>query len=63
MEGQREKSANVRGQVGFEVFIEASMKMSVFWSIRVMDLMMEAGRTSETLVNICQATHCRSLLR
>jgi hypothetical protein len=43
-------------QVGIEALTAVSMKMAVFW---VGDaLMMEAARTSETLVNFYQTTRC-----
>jgi hypothetical protein len=35
---------------GFEVLMAVSKKMAVFWAM-MMALMMEAARTSETLVN------------
>jgi hypothetical protein len=38
-------------QVGFEVFTAVSMKMAIA-------LMMEAARTSETLVQLYQTTRC-----
>jgi hypothetical protein len=41
------------GRVGFEVLTAVSTKMAVFW---VIALMMEAARTSETLVNFYQTT-------
>jgi hypothetical protein len=41
--------------VGFEVLTAASTKMAVFW---VVALMMEAARSSETLVNFYQTTWC-----
>jgi hypothetical protein len=41
--------------VRFEVFAAVSTKMAVFW---VALLMMEAVRTSETLVNFYQTTWC-----
>jgi hypothetical protein len=39
--------------VGFEVLTAVSMKIAVFIA-----LMMEAARTSETLVNFYQTTRC-----
>jgi hypothetical protein len=39
--------------VGFEVLTAVSMKMAVFWVVLIA-LMMEAARTSETLVNFYQ---------
>jgi hypothetical protein len=49
--------------VGFEVLTAVSMKMAVFWvvapcSLRAIALMMEAARTSETLLNFYQNTRC-----
>jgi hypothetical protein len=45
--------------VGFEVFTAVSMKMDVFWVVAPGDaLMMEAARTSETLVKLYQTTRC-----
>jgi hypothetical protein len=43
--------------VGFEVLTAVSMKMAVFWVVAIA-LMMEAARTSETLVNFYQSTRC-----
>jgi hypothetical protein len=43
--------------VGFEVLTAVSMKMAVFWVVAIA-LMMEAARTSETLVNYYQTTRC-----
>jgi hypothetical protein len=43
--------------VGFEVFKAVSMKIAVFWVVAIA-LMMEAARTSETLVNFYQTTWC-----
>jgi hypothetical protein len=34
------------------------MKMGVFWVVALITLMMEAARTSETLVNFYQTTWC-----
>jgi hypothetical protein len=34
------------------------MKMAVFWVVALIALMMEAARTSETLVNFYQTTRC-----
>jgi hypothetical protein len=43
--------------VGFEVLTAVSMKMAVFWVVAMsIALMMEAARTSETLVNFYQTT-------
>jgi hypothetical protein len=42
--------------VGFEVLTAVSTKMAVFWVVLLIALMMEAARTSETLVNFYQAT-------
>jgi hypothetical protein len=42
--------------VGFEVLTAVSMKIAVFWAM--IALMMEAARTSETLVNFYQTTRC-----
>jgi hypothetical protein len=49
--------------VGFEVLTAVSMKIAVFWvvapcSLVAIALMMEAARTSETLVNFYQTTRC-----
>jgi hypothetical protein len=56
--------------VGFEVLTAVSMKIAVFWVVapcslvevyqrfRAIALMMEAARTSETLVNFYQTTRC-----
>jgi hypothetical protein len=41
--------------VGFEVLMAVSTKMAVFWVVAIA-LMMEAARTSETLVNFYQTT-------
>jgi hypothetical protein len=47
-------------KVGFEVLTAVSMKIPVFWVVvpcsRAIALMMEAARTSETLVNFYQTT-------
>jgi hypothetical protein len=46
-------------QVGFEVLTAVSMKMAVFClPSSGIALMMEAARTSETLVNFYQTTRC-----
>jgi hypothetical protein len=45
-------------EVGFEVLTAVSMKIAVFSIIRAIALMMEAARTSETLVNFYQTTRC-----
>jgi hypothetical protein len=50
-EPQREEVTGV----GFEVLTAVSMKIAVFWRFA---LMMEAARTSETLVNFYQTTRC-----
>jgi hypothetical protein len=51
--------------VGFEVLMAVSMKMAVFWVVmpcslvevyQLFALMMDAARTSETLVNFYQTT-------
>jgi hypothetical protein len=42
--------------VGFEVLTAVSMNMAIFWFVAIIALMMEAARTSETLVNFCQTT-------
>jgi hypothetical protein len=57
--------------VGFEVLTAVSMKIAVFWVVAPCSLvevyqrfrgpialMMEAARTSETLVNFYQTTRC-----
>jgi hypothetical protein len=47
--------------VRFEVLTAVSMKIAVFWVVapcRAIALMMEAARTSETLVNFYQTTLC-----
>jgi hypothetical protein len=46
--------------VGFEVLTAVSMKIAVFWVVApcIIRLMMEAARTSETLVNFYQTTRC-----
>jgi hypothetical protein len=53
--------------VAFEVLTAVSMKIAVFWVVapcslvevfRAIALMMEAARTSETLVNFYQTTRC-----
>jgi hypothetical protein len=50
------------GCVGFEVLTAVSMKIAVFWVVAPCSLaiaqMMEAARTSETLVNFYQTTRC-----
>jgi hypothetical protein len=47
-------------KLGFEVFTAVSMKIAVFWVVApcslAIALMMEAARTSETLVNFYQTT-------
>jgi hypothetical protein len=46
-------------QVGYEVLTAASMKMAVFWVVApcsLVEVMMEAARTSETLVYFYQTT-------
>jgi hypothetical protein len=58
--------ANIAKFVGFEVLTAVSTKMAVFWVVvpfslvkvyqRFIALMMEAARTSETLVNFYQTT-------
>jgi hypothetical protein len=42
--------------IGFEVLTAVSMKMAVFWFESLIALMMEAARTSETLVNFYLTT-------
>jgi hypothetical protein len=42
--------------IGFEVLTAVSTKMAVFWVVAPGALMMEATRTSETLVNFYQTT-------
>jgi hypothetical protein len=42
-------------EVGFEVLTAVSTKKAVFWVV-IIALMMEAARTSETLVNFYQTT-------
>jgi hypothetical protein len=51
--------------VGFEILVAVSTKMAVFWVVvpcslvmRLIALMMEAARTSETLVNFHQTARC-----
>jgi hypothetical protein len=53
--------------VGFEVLTAVSMKIALFWVVapcslvevyQSIALMMEAARTSETLVNFYQTTRC-----
>jgi 7-cyano-7-deazaguanine synthase in queuosine biosynthesis len=44
--------------VGFEVLTAVSMKIAVFWVVAPCRAMMEAARTSETLVNFYQTTRC-----
>jgi hypothetical protein len=47
------------GKVRFEVLTAVSMKIAVFWVVApCIALMMEAARTSETLVNFYQTTRC-----
>jgi hypothetical protein len=41
-------------EVGFEVFTAVGTKMAVFWVVVLIALMMEAARSSETLVNFYQ---------
>jgi hypothetical protein len=43
-------------QVGFEILTAVSTKMAGFWVLAPIALMMEAARTSETLVNFYQTT-------
>jgi hypothetical protein len=43
-------------KVGFEVLTAVSTKMAVFWVVVLIVLLMEAARTSETLVNFYQTT-------
>jgi hypothetical protein len=49
-------------KVGFEVLTAVSMKIAVFWVVApcslAIALMMEAARSSETLVNFYQTTRC-----
>jgi hypothetical protein len=45
--------------VRFEDFMAASTKMTVFWVVRVIALMIEAPSTSETSVNFYQPTQNR----
>jgi hypothetical protein len=42
--------------IGFEVLTAVSTKMAVFWVVVPPALMIEAARTSETLVNFYQIT-------
>jgi hypothetical protein len=47
--------------LGFEVLTAVSMNIAVFWvtaPCSLVALMMEAARTSETLVNFYQTTRC-----
>jgi hypothetical protein len=65
------KAINVQKDMGFEILMAVSTKMAVFWVVapyslvevyrrfrgqRLIALMMEAARTSETLVNFYQTT-------